>query len=94
MVSPTVIWGRSDLNLYFKNGMLTGSTELNDTTELPKALIAAVQSAVPLLMKAALAAPQGNVPAPYLYKIIVGNGSLTFLGSQGDTQVQVPIATP
>jgi len=42
MVRPIAIGGRSELDLYFHNGILTGSSELSDTTELPKAIIAAV----------------------------------------------------
>ncbi|MDB6027449.1 MAG: hypothetical protein JWM68_3672 [Verrucomicrobiales bacterium] len=92
MVSPTVILGRSDLNLYFKNGILTGSSELSDTTELPKAVIAAVQSAIPLLAKTLFAEPNIKFPAPYLFKIIVSGGSVTFVGKQGDTGIIVPVA--
>jgi uncharacterized protein YceK len=90
MAEPKVIGGRSELTMYFQNGVLTSSTEIGDTTALPKAIIATIQSAVPLLAKAAFSAPQPKVPAPYLYKIVVADGTIHFYGSQGDVPIIVP----
>lgn len=91
IVSPEIRGGRSELALYFQNGALSGTTEVGDTTALPKALLSAVQSAIPLLAKAA--PPTGEptlVPAPYLYKIVVEGGTIRFYGEQGDTMIRVP----
>jgi len=77
------------MTLYFQNGVLASSSVVGDSTELPKAVIAAVQSAIPLL---AAAAPQiEGFPAPYLYKMVVDGSNLVFIGGQGDTAIQVPI---
>lgn len=90
-VSPTIIGGRTEMTLYFQNGVLASASVVGDSTELPKAIIAAVQSAIPLL---ALAGPdQDGFPAPYLYKISVDGDKLTFIGGQGDSKIQVPINT-
>ncbi len=61
-----------------------------DTTELPKAVFAAVQSAASLLVKA-LEAAAPKVPAPYLYKIVVTGEDIKFIGGQGDTGIIVSI---
>lgn len=88
-VSPTIVGGRTDMTLYFQNGVLTTMSASGDSTELPKAVIAAVQSAIPLI---AAAGPQRDgFPAPYLYKIVVDGENLTFIGGQGDSSIQVPI---
>ena len=77
------------MTLYFQNGVLTTMSASGDSTELPKAVIAAVQSAIPLI---AAAGPQRDgFPAPYLYKIVVDGENLTFIGGQGDSSIQVPI---
>lgn len=90
MASPHVTGGRSELTMYFQNGVLAGSTEVGDTTGIPKAMISALQSVIPLL--AAMAAPtEGTVPAPYIYKIVAKNGQLSFVGGQGDVGIQVPL---
>jgi hypothetical protein len=91
MVTPTVIWGHSELDLYFQNSMLTGSSELSDTTDLPKAVVAAVQSAIPLLAKGAFAVKPPQVPAPYIFKIVVDHDQVKFIGHQGDTSITVPL---
>lgn len=90
MATPTILGGHTEMTLYFQNGILASGSTLGDTTELPKAVIAAVQSALPLL--AALEGPaQNGFPAPYLYKLVVRDNELTFIGGQGDTSIQVPI---
>lgn len=88
---PVVFGGRSELTMYFQNGVLSSTTEIGDTTALPKAIIAAIQSALPLLAKAAaFSAEKAQVPAPYLYKMVVKKGTIHFYGSQGDTSIIVP----
>jgi hypothetical protein len=90
MVRPTVVWGRSELDLYFHNGVLTGSSELSDTTQIPTALIAAVQSALPLLASA-MERKSNVFPAPYLYKIVVDGNNINFFGGPGDATIVVPL---
>lgn len=88
--TPTIVGGRTEMTLYFQNGVLASASTVGDTTELPKAIIAAVQSALPLL--GAAAAPQRpGFPAPYFYKIVVQNNVVTFIGGQGGNTIQVPI---
>jgi len=91
MVTPQVIGGRSEMTLYFNNGILAGSTEVGDTTELPKAVLAAVQSVVPLIANAAIRAIPPTVPAPSLHKIVVNGSVVKFIGGPGDTPIVVTI---
>lgn len=93
MAEPKVTGGRSEMTLYFKNGVLTGTNELGDTTELPKAALAMVQAAVPALMSALAARTeetQVQIPAPYLYKIVIEGDKVFFRGGQGDSPIIVP----
>lgn len=91
MAEPHVVGGRVEMAMFFHNGVLTGGNALGDTTELPKAVIAAVQSAIPLLGLAMMAATPPTVPAPYLYKIVVVGDKVTFIGGHGDIGIKVPI---
>lgn len=88
-VAPTIYGGRTEMTLYFQNGVLSSTSTVGDSTELPKAVLAAVQSAIPLLAAASPKVP--GFPAPYLYKIKVDGTTLTFSGGQGDTSIQVPV---
>jgi len=108
--NPTIQGARTEMTLYFQNGMLASASTVGDTTEIPKALIGAVQSALPLLAGvpgAAIAEKAGekNVdehvtvekarpkgfPSPYLYKLVVRNNTVLFIGDQGKTKIQVPL---
>jgi len=89
--TPTIWGGRTEMTLYFQNGVLASASILGDTTEIPKAVIAAVQSALPLLAAAAEQPAQPGFPPPYLYKLVVKDDQLTFIGGKGDTYIQVPI---
>jgi len=91
MATPQVTGGRVEMTLYFQHGILAGSSEVGDTTELAKSVIAAVQAAIPLLAKAAAAVEPPTIPAPYLYKIVVAGERVSFIGSQGDTGIKVPL---
>jgi hypothetical protein len=90
MAQPKAIGGHSEMTLYFQNGVLTSSTELGDSTALPKAMLAAIQSAVPLLATAALAAEPDKVPAPSLYKLVIEQNTIHFYGRAGDYSITVP----
>ena len=92
MAEPIVIGGRSEMTFEFRNGILAGSTAVGDTTEVPKAILAAVQAALPLIagaLEAPTTAPQVTVPAPYLYKILVRGSTVEFVGGQGDVDISV-----
>ena len=97
MATPVILGGQTQMTLGFSNGVLTNASSIGDTTALPKALIAAVQTALPLLAAAGAGQAQPGFPAPYLYKLVVGRnangqGVLSFKGGQGNTSIQVPIA--
>jgi len=89
--TPTVIGGRTEMTLFFQNGVMSSVSVVADTTELPKAVIAAITSAIPLL--AGAGPVQEGFPAPYLYKIVVEGSSVRFIGGQGKTHIQVPVST-
>jgi len=94
MATPSIIGGRTEMTLYFQNGMLASASTVGDTTEVPKALIGAVASALPFLIGAAEGAPAPDgFPAPYIYKLVVSNDKITFIGGQGNTKIQVPLNT-
>jgi hypothetical protein len=90
---PSIVGGRTEMTLYFQNGVLASASTVGDTTEIPKAIIAAVQGAIPQLLKLGIAADlaQEGFPPPYLYKIVVAGDKVSFIGSMGDTHIQVPI---
>lgn len=73
--------------LDFNNGMLTKSSVEVDTTAVPSALIDTIQTLGVEAIGAAFNAPQSGVthaiPAPYLFKIIVGKDGTTLVGGQG-----------
>lgn len=91
--APEIFGGHAEMTLSFSNGVLTTSTLVSDTTALPKAIISAVQTALPLLAASAAGPGQPGFPAPSLYKLVYNNGVLSFVGSKGDTAIQVPILT-
>jgi hypothetical protein len=91
--NPQIIGGRTEMTLSFNSGVLTTASTVGDTTALPKALIAAVQTALPFLAETLKGpAPRApGFPAPSLYRLVVSDGVLLFKGQQGDTKIQVPI---
>ncbi len=89
---PLILGGRTQMALKFQNGVLTSATSVGDTTAVPKAIIAAVQNALPLIAKAlAESPPQSAFPAPSIFKIIVSGDAITFNGGQGSPGIQVPL---
>jgi hypothetical protein len=95
MVARPEVWGgRVQMAIKFQNGVLTNATTVGDTTVVPKAMIAAVQSALPLIAKAALEAPPEHLfPAPSIYKIVVRDDTISFIGGPGDNGIKVPLNT-
>lgn len=90
--SPTILGGQTQMALKFQNGVLTSATSVGDTTAIPKAIIAAVQSALPLIAKAALESPaEKTFPAPSIYKISVTGNTVTFNGGTGTSGIIVPL---
>ncbi len=86
-VRPEVFAGRTEMTLYFKNGMLTGSSLMADSTDVPKAIIAAAQAAVPLLVSGIGEGPKRKgFPAPYLYKIVVDANGVNFIGGPPESK--------
>ncbi len=90
-VSPTTGWAHTEMTLNFQNGVLATSSTMGDPTAIPKAIISAVQSALPLLAAAGATPKLNSFPAPYLYKLVWNGDTLKFIGSQGDTRIQVPL---
>ena len=89
--TPRIVGGRTEMTLYFQNGMLASASTTGDTTELPKAIISAVQSALPLLAKGLFEGPaMVGFPAPYLYKIVVNGSNVSFLGGTSTVTIRVP----
>lgn len=89
--TPSVVGGHTEMTLFFQNGALASSSVIGDTTALPRAIIAAVQSALPLMAMAAAGQQQPGFPAPFLYKIVLRDNVVNFVGGQGDSSIQVPI---
>jgi hypothetical protein len=91
--TPTVRGGKTQMSLYFQNGALTSSTVAGDTTAIPNAILAAAQSAIPVIAAAVLAEKpeEPKFPEPYLYKILVSGGTVEFRGGQGDASIRVPL---
>lgn len=92
VAKPHIVGGRTQVALKFQNGALTSATTVGDTTVVPKAIIAAVQSALPLIAKAAAESPpEQTFPAPSIYKIVVKGDAINFIGGRGDNDVLVPL---
>jgi hypothetical protein len=75
----------------FDKGVYRTGKNTMDATGVPDAIIKAVQTAGTALIAAANA-PKGKareMPAPYLYKIVVNGASVKFIGSQGDIKINV-----
>src|SRR5579862_1301277 len=87
--------GATQMTLYFQNGALSGTIATGDTTAIPKAVISTIQSALPLLTRSFAEGKKlpNGFPAPYLYKLVVRQDVVHFIGGQGNTSVQVPINT-
>ena len=77
----------------FDRGVLTTSVEGGDATAVPKAIVEAVKTFAPLLLAGLKAAEpkQYQVPAPYIYKIVVQGNNVYFLGGQGETPVKITL---
>jgi uncharacterized protein YceK len=91
-VTPATGWAHTEMTLNFQNGVLMTSSTMSDSTEIPKSIISAVQSALPAIAAAAAESSKlPSFPAPYLYKLAWDGGTLQFIGQQGDARIQVPL---
>lgn len=90
--APEISGARVEMAMNFSNGVLNSAATSGDSTAVPKALLAAVQTALPLIAAAAGSAKPG-FPAPQLYRLVATGSTLTFKGGPGDTAIQVPIFT-
>lgn len=73
--------------LDFENGVLTKSEMTIDSAAVPEALIGTIQTLGVAAIGAAFNAPESgttrSIPAPYLFKIVVGVKDTTLVGGQG-----------
>lgn len=78
---------KNESTLNFENGVLTKSEMGIDSTAVPSALIDTIQTLGVAAIGAAFNAPQSgttrSIPAPYLFKIVVGVSGTTLVGGQG-----------
>ena len=78
----------------FKNGVLGDANAEGDGSIVPKAIMSAIQTAAPQFLAAlnvAANTPGHSVPAPYLYKILVSDDDIRFIGTQGTTDINITI---
>ncbi|MGC4041934.1 MAG: hypothetical protein QM710_14415 [Flavobacterium sp.] len=90
--SPTSFLASNQLTMEFSKGVYTTGKNTADGTAVSSAIIKAIETAAPALL-AALNEPltEREVPAPYLYKIVVEGSQVSFIGGQGDTTIKVNI---
>lgn len=73
--------------LTFKNGILTNSKLVLDSTVIPLALIDTIQTLGVAAASAAFMAPDSgttrSIPAPYLFKIVIDKNGTRLVGGQG-----------
>lgn len=89
--SPVVRGGKTQMTLYFQNGVLGTSSVTGDTTAIPNAILSAAQAAIPLILAVAEKPAEQKFPRPYLYKIVVTGDSVQFIGGQGGEPIRVPV---
>jgi hypothetical protein len=77
-------------NMTFSHGVLSDSTTESDSTAVPKAIMAAVEKLLPLVLADTAPASRKVLP-PSLYKIIVKGDGITLAGGPGNTEVNVTI---
>jgi hypothetical protein len=99
MATPYTLASRTEMTLQFHNGTLVGTAVVGDSTEVPRAILAAVQAAASTLAGTAALARSGadlpSIHAPYLYKIIVEGSKVTFIGTVNTDPIVVsPVLEP
>lgn len=85
-VQPFAVLASNTTTLEFKNGVLGKSLADVDGTEVPKAIVAALEKAALASIPAANTGEQKGsddpvtVPAPYLFRIVVRGNSVSLVG--------------
>ncbi|MER0170149.1 MAG: hypothetical protein DU489_05970 [Nitrosomonas sp.] len=81
-----------DLTMNFVNGVLTSSEETADSTAIPKAVIAAAEKVASLLLQTMnLPSKQLELPAPYVYKIVLKSDSIEFVGGSAEDRIKISL---
>jgi hypothetical protein len=103
-IKPYNFLAKNDTTLTFTNGMLDQSTNIIDTTVIPKAVISSLEKVAVAAVNAAFntgAPPDSTqVPPPYLFKVVRTNGEWKLLGGPGkdasgkDMVINVTISKP
>lgn len=95
--TPSSFLAKLESTLVFDKGVLTNSTDTADATALPKAILSALEKAVPAIL-AMRSAEDGKpkekeclVPAPFLYRIVVEGDKITLVGGDGDVEIHAPL---
>lgn len=85
-VTPETTLADIKSTLQFENGALTSATDTGDATAIPQAVRAAVEKLGTALIAGAGNEPdglnpaEGQVPAPYIYRIVVRTGGVDLIG--------------
>mgnify|MGYP000549847843 CR=1 FL=1 len=78
---------KNNTTLSFNKGVLESSKFVVDSTALPSTLITSIKSLGTAAISAAFNAPESGItrqiPAPYLYKIVIGKDGTKLVGGQG-----------
>jgi hypothetical protein len=97
-VKPSQFLASINSTLTFSNGVLTESEVEATATQVPEAILAAVEKVAGVLAKLLNETGQEKeltreyrVPAPYIYKIVVRGSDVHFYGGQGTTDFKVTI---
>ena len=91
VAKPFNLFAKVESTLEFNNGILKSSKDTLTADAVPKAIIEAVQKVAPLLAMARAEIPEEEVPAPYLYKIVVTADAVQFYGGPGDVPIKVAV---
>jgi hypothetical protein len=87
VVNPHAIASSNNSSLTFVNGVLTESKFITDETVLPAKVIDTIKTlgiaAVSNAMNEPGAMAERQIPAPYLFKIVVGKDGTRLVGGQG-----------
>jgi hypothetical protein len=92
-MKPKTFLANAQSTMEFSKGIYKNSKTIADATAVPSAIIKAVEIAATVLIAAANKPVDNSlqIPAPYLYKIIVEGNNVSFIGQQGDTPITVNI---
>jgi hypothetical protein len=92
--TPKATLSDVDLTMTFDRGVLTQTTEALDATAVPTAIAKAVEAFAPKLLgilNEAQKEQEHSLPPPYLFKIIVNDSAVRFVGGPGDTDIKITL---